>query len=55
MKILPVNPADNASPERLAAFLEQCREVARRDRHGKLVSIAVAVEALDPLAGVESI
>jgi menaquinone-specific isochorismate synthase len=55
VKILPVNPADNASPERLAAFLEQCREVARRDRHGKLVSIAVAVEALDPLAVLESI
>jgi menaquinone-specific isochorismate synthase len=55
VKILPVNPADNASPERLAAFLEQCREVARRDRHGKLVSIAVAVDALDPLAVLESI
>ena len=55
MKILPVNPADNASPERLAAFLEQCRDLARRDGHGKLVSIAVAVEALDPLAVLESI
>lgn len=55
MKILPVNPADNASPERLAAFLGQCREIARRDAHGKLVSIAVAVDALDPLAVLESI
>ncbi len=55
MTILPLRPADNASPEALGAFLAQCREAARRDDHAKLVSISLAVEALDPLAVLESI
>ncbi|MBL9186357.1 MAG: isochorismate synthase [Opitutaceae bacterium] len=55
MTILPINPADNASPEALGAFLAQCRAAAVRDGHAKLVSITLAVEALDPLAVLESI
>jgi len=53
--ILPLNPANNASPEALRAFLAQCREMAVRDGHAKLVSISLAVDALDPLAVLESI
>lgn len=55
MTILPINPAENASPDALRAFLSQCRDAARRDRHDKLVSISLAVDALDPLAVLESI
>jgi menaquinone-specific isochorismate synthase len=55
MTILPLNPADHASPEALRAFLGECRETARRDRRTKLVSISLAVDALDPLAVLESI
>ncbi len=55
MTILPINPADNASPEALRAFLAQCRAAAVRDGHAKLVSISLAVDALDPLAVLESI
>jgi menaquinone-specific isochorismate synthase len=53
--ILPIDPATNASPESLAAFLRQCRDLARRDGRAKLVSITRAVDALDPLAVLESI
>ena len=55
MTILPLRPADNASPEALRAFLGQCREAAVKDGHAKLVSISLAVGALDPLAVLESI
>jgi menaquinone-specific isochorismate synthase len=55
MTILPLHPADNASPEALLGFLAQCRESAERDRHPKLISISLAVDALDPLAVLESI
>ncbi|MEY2882205.1 MAG: hypothetical protein RLZZ15_4585 [Verrucomicrobiota bacterium] len=55
MTILPLQPADNASPEALLAFLGQCRAAAVRDNHAKLVSISLAVDALDPLAVLESI
>jgi menaquinone-specific isochorismate synthase len=55
MTILPINPADNASPEALRAFLAQCRAAAQRDGRAKLVSISIAVDALDPLAVLESI
>lgn len=55
MTILPVHPADHASPDALHAFLEECRAVARRDGRPKLVSISLAVDALDPLAVLESI
>jgi len=53
--VLPINPTENASPASLAAFFERCRDAARRDQHAKLVSISVTVDALDPLAVLESI
>ena len=55
MTILPINPAENASPEALVAFLRECREAARADGRERLVSITVKVGALDPLAVLESI
>ncbi len=55
MTILPLHPANHASPAALREFLEQCRGAAVRDAHAKLVSISLAVEALDPLAVLESI
>src|SRR5881394_622040 len=55
MTILPLNPAQNASPDALRAFLAQCRDAAARDGRPKLVSISLAVDALDPLAVLESI
>ncbi len=55
MTILPLNPADNASPDALAAFLRECQAAAVRAGRPRLVSISVAVPALDPLAVLESI
>lgn len=55
MTILPLNPTENASPAALRAFLGQCREAARADGRARLVSITIKVEALDPLAVLESI
>ncbi|MBP6507711.1 MAG: isochorismate synthase [Opitutaceae bacterium] len=55
MTILPLDPAANASPDALGAFLAQCRVAAIAAGHPKLVSITLAVEALDPLAVLESI
>lgn len=55
MTILPINPAANANPEALRSFLEQCRSAAARAGRAKLVSISLAVDALDPLAVLESI
>ena len=55
MTILPLHPAQHASPEALHAFLAECQSAAVRDGHAKLVSISLAVEALDPLAVLESI
>src|SRR5215211_426419 len=55
MMILPLRPAENATPEALGAFLGQCQAAAMRDQHAKLVSISLAVDALDPLAVLESI
>lgn len=55
MTILPLDPAANATPEALHAFLATCREAAVRDSRAKLVSISLAVDALDPLAVLESI
>jgi menaquinone-specific isochorismate synthase len=53
--ILPLNPADHPSPDALRAFLGECRNAARRDGQTKLVSISLTVDALDPLAVLESI
>jgi menaquinone-specific isochorismate synthase len=55
MTILPLRPAENATPDALLAFLAECRAAAVRDGHAKLVSISLAVDALDPLAVLESI
>jgi menaquinone-specific isochorismate synthase len=55
MTILPLHPAEHASPEALRAFLAECRAAAVKDGRAKLVSISLAVEALDPLAVLESI
>ncbi|MDB6170150.1 MAG: isochorismate synthase [Verrucomicrobia bacterium] len=55
MTILPLHPADHASPDALRAFLEQCHARVRADGHPRLVSISLVVEALDPLAVLESI
>ncbi len=55
MTILPLSPADRASPAALRAFLAECREAAVRSGQAKLVSISLAVDALDPLAVLESI
>ncbi len=55
MTILPIHPAENASPQALHAFLAQCRAAALRAGRPKLVSISLAVDALDPLAVLESI
>ncbi len=55
MKILPVNPTDNATPEALRAFLGQCADLAAAARQPQLVSISMSVDSLDPLAVIESI
>lgn len=55
MTILPLHPADQASPDALRAFLGVCQTEAQREQHAKLVSISLAVDALDPLAVLESI
>jgi len=55
MTILPLHPAQNASPEALRSFLGQCQHQAVKDGRPKLVSISLAVDALDPLAVLEAI
>lgn len=55
MTILPLHPAQNASSAALRAFLGEVQTKAVRDDHAKLVSISLAVDALDPLAVLESI
>ncbi|MFT3870633.1 MAG: isochorismate synthase [Nibricoccus sp.] len=55
MTVLPLNPAENSSPEALFAFLAQCQAVAVKVGRAQLVSITLEVDALDPLAVLESI
>jgi menaquinone-specific isochorismate synthase len=55
MTILPLDPATNAKPEALREFIAYCRAAAARDSRPKLASISIAVDALDPLAVLESI
>ncbi len=55
MNVLPLQPADHASPEALRAFLQQCQAAARSDGRERLVSISITVGALDPLAVLETI
>ena len=55
MTILPLHPAQNASPDALRAFLAQCRTQASAEGRPRLVSISLKVDALDPLAVLEAI
>ncbi len=55
MTILPLDPEANRTPEALRDFLLQCRSRAAAQSRPQLVSISLAVEALDPLAVLESI
>jgi menaquinone-specific isochorismate synthase len=55
MTVLPLNPAENSSPEALRAFLAQCQAMAAKAGRAQLVSITLEVDALDPLAVLESI
>ncbi len=55
MTILPLDPVANATPEALRDFLAQCRAAAQQAGRPRLVSISLAVDALDPLAVLESI
>ncbi|MBE7539201.1 MAG: isochorismate synthase [Opitutaceae bacterium] len=55
MTILPLNPTENATPEALRAFISRCQDAARSRGRAQLVSITVTVDALDPLAVLESI
>jgi len=55
MIILPLDPAQNASPAALWDFFAQCQAAAVKDARPKLVSISLQVDALDPLAVLESI
>jgi menaquinone-specific isochorismate synthase len=51
----PLDPAESRDPAALTRFLESVRQTAAADRHVWLVSISIAVDALDPLAVLESI
>lgn len=55
MTILPLDPAANATPVALAAFLARCQQEARTSGSRRLASITLRVDALDPLAVLESI
>jgi menaquinone-specific isochorismate synthase len=55
MTILPLNPAENSSPEALRGFLGECQRAASHAGRGQLVSISLEIDALDPLAVLESI
>lgn len=55
MKVLPLNPTENASPEALVAFLAECQEEAKATATDRLVSISITVDAMDPLAVLEAI
>ena len=55
MKVLPLNPTENASPEALHGFLSECQRQARESGEELLVSISITVAALDPLAVLEAI
>lgn len=55
MILSSIDPAANVTPAALGGFLAECRAAAARDAHAKLVSISLPVDALDPLAVLESI
>lgn len=55
MTILPIKPAEDASPAALRAFLATCQARAAADGEPVLASISLVVPALDPLAVLEAI
>jgi menaquinone-specific isochorismate synthase len=55
MTVLPLDPAAHSNPAALREFLEECRAAAAQARAARLVSISLEVDALDPLAVLESI
>jgi menaquinone-specific isochorismate synthase len=55
MRTVPLEAAASRTPEALRDFLGQCRTAAARTGRPQLVSISVEVDALDPLAVLESI
>ena len=55
MTILPIKPAEDATPVALRAFLSGCQAKAAADGEAVLASISLVVPALDPLAVLESI
>jgi menaquinone-specific isochorismate synthase len=55
MTVLPLEATARRSPRDLPLFLEACRSEAADEGRPKLVSISMEVEALDPLAVLESI
>jgi menaquinone-specific isochorismate synthase len=55
MTIIPLPPDEQATPEKLSLFFSACREEAVQAEHAKLISISLAVSALDPLAVLEAI
>jgi menaquinone-specific isochorismate synthase len=55
MTIVDLDPAANATPDALRAFLASCRDAAAARGRAQLVSISIGVDALDPLAVLESI
>jgi menaquinone-specific isochorismate synthase len=55
MTILPIHPAQDASPEALRGFLAGCQLKAAADGLPVLASISLVVPALDPLAVLEAI
>ncbi len=55
VKILSLDPSANPTPLALQAFLAQCQAAASRDGQPRIASISLAVDALDPLAVLESI
>ncbi|MBC8010647.1 MAG: isochorismate synthase [Burkholderiales bacterium] len=55
MTILPIKPAEDASPAALRAFLAGCQLKAAADGAAVLASISLVVPALDPLAVLEAI
>ena len=55
MTILPLDPAANPTRAALKEFLVQCHQAASAKGRPQLVSISLEVDALDPLAVLESI
>jgi menaquinone-specific isochorismate synthase len=55
MTVFPLDPAADRTPAALRAFLGECQAAAARAGHPQLVSISLEVDALDPLAVLESI